>query len=232
MLYPPAPPLSLSLPTSKTVNFSSDVPTTAVSTPVVLPAIAPAASADVVTVTVPSSSPFLPLASPLPARQPVSLAFECTGFPVFTEVQAEKWAGLEAIYSAEMLARYRPWTWERNEFLPTYIYAKSVVSITDVWVEWASGWNNYLPVQEITNRWANRWRRNIGGLKSEGGRRQKIINLIIELADKPHWNVSLALDFLKRAYAHRYTARTFYDYLIHAHGLGLSEVRAAAEQFL
>ena len=43
------------------------------------------------------------------------------------------------------------------------------------------------------NRRGSRWRHNNGGIKTEGGRRKKIITLIDALAVKPKWNIELAL---------------------------------------
>ena len=45
-----------------------------------------------------------------------------------------------------------------------------------------------------------KWRRNEGGLKTEGGRRAKVTTLIEELAAKRNWSVSLALRFIKEKY--------------------------------
>lgn len=107
---------------------------------------------------------------------------------------------------------HHPWVWMGGELVPSYSY-QAVHTIPDVWHEWAAGLNGYLPVRVLTERWSTKWRHGNRSLRTEAGRRKKIVDLISTLAAKPKWSVDLALRFLTDRYKH-YRPRPFSEYLV------------------
>ena len=87
-------------------------------------------------------------------------------------------------------------------------------------------------MRELAEWWGAKWWRNEGSLKTEGGRRAKVITLIQELAAKPNWNMPLALRFIKEKYesnpAYLGRVHAFCDYLQKGHGAGHRAVLEAA----
>ena len=88
-----------------------------------------------------------------------------------------------------------------------------MTQISDIWVEWSDGVDGYLSVQDLTECWGARWRRNDAAMKTETSRCKKVIDLMTELSGKPHWDVKLALQFLVEKYEPQYKARHFCEYL-------------------
>lgn len=102
--------------------------------------------------------------------------------------------------------------WVNGDWLPRYKYS-AADAIWDYWVEWKDGADGYISVEELNTVWGAKWRRNIAALKTESGRRMKVIKLITELSLKPRWNVNLVKRFITDKYAAHYRARAFADYL-------------------
>jgi hypothetical protein len=73
-----------------------------------------------------------------------------------------------------------------------------------------------IPVEQLTNVWGAKWKRNTGKLKTESNRRMKIVTLVQELAARPGWNIKVAIRFLSERYEPKYQARAFADYLTKA----------------
>ena len=116
--------------------------------------------------------------------------------------------------------------WINGDWLPMYEY-QPAVQITDYWTEWTLGLGGYLPVRVLTEVWDARWRRNVPKLRTESGRRMKVVNLILELSKKPQWGVNLALRFIAEKYEPVYKPRAFADYLTRNH----AQVLAAADLY-
>ena len=130
----------------------------------------------------------------------------------------EKRAELFKLYGEQRFLPHSPWLWKTGELIPHYQY-QPVITVADVWTEWTQGLNGYLPVSELTSRWETRWRRNNAGMKTEGGRRKKIITLIDDLSRQPGWSAKLALDFLRDKYGPGPHARAFADRLTKNRGV-------------
>jgi hypothetical protein len=128
-----------------------------------------------------------------------------------TPEQESAWEALTLTFSEDQLRRHH-WDWEKGEWLPYYTY-QPVRKIGDIWTEHAAGLGGHLPARVLDERWAARWRRNKGSLKTEAGRRRKVTGLIAELTRKPQWSLALALRFLADTYDARYTPRQFCDLL-------------------
>ena len=79
--------------------------------------------------------------------------------------------------------------------------------------------------------WGAKWKRNISGVKTEAGRRKKVVDLIEKLAAKPNWTTNLALRFIRDRYDGKYTPHGFCDYLQSNKGAGLSDVLKAAQSY-
>lgn len=116
--------------------------------------------------------------------------------------------------------------WINGDWLPMYEY-QLATQITDYWKEWTVGLGGYLPVRVLTEVWDARWRRNVPRLRTESGRRMKVINLITELSNKPQWGVNLALRFITEKYEPFYKPRAFADYLTR----NRAQVLAAADLY-
>ncbi|KAH0829061.1 hypothetical protein J3R83DRAFT_2518, partial [Lanmaoa asiatica] len=150
-----------------------------------------------------------------------------------SDPRSEKWAQLTTKYGHAKLDAHE-WEWRGDDWLPTYRY-QPVSVITDLWTEYVDGLNGHLSTRELKDRWGAKWRRNEGGLKTEGGRRAKVITLIEQLSSRVNWNVPLALRFLKEKYetdpAYLNKARAFCDYLQKDKGTGFRAVLDAANSY-
>ncbi|GBE89075.1 hypothetical protein SCP_1500780 [Sparassis crispa] len=96
--------------------------------------------------------------------------------------QALKWAVLAHKHGDEQLQQHAQWDFH-GEWLPYYEY-QSVRRITDIWMEWAEGIRNYLPVWLLCEEWGANWHRNVPKLKTEANRRIKVIQLVEALQKK------------------------------------------------
>jgi len=149
------------------------------------------------------------------------------------DVCSEVWTALTEHYGRSRLDAHE-WEWRDSDWLPHYRY-QPVHAITELWTEHTEGLGGHLSTRELTERWGAKWRRNEGSLKTEGGRRAKVITLIQELAAKPNWNVPLALRFIKEKYegnaAYLNRVRAFCDYLQKNRGVGYGAVLEAATNY-
>ncbi|KAK7056117.1 hypothetical protein R3P38DRAFT_1377096 [Favolaschia claudopus] len=134
-----------------------------------------------------------------------------------TAAQISAWNVLALKYSDQRLRRHQ-WDWveKTSSFLPRYTFPR-VLKITDIWTEWIEGIGGFLSVRDMNDTWAARWRTGTQTLKNEYGRRKKVIDLINRLAEKPNWNIELALRFIREVYEQDTktfpTVRSFCDYL-------------------
>ena len=123
---------------------------------------------------------------------------------------------------------------DSNDYLPFYAF-QPVSVITDIWTEWSSGLNGFLAVRDLEETWGARWRRNNAGLKTEMGRRKKVIQLVEKLAAKPNWNTALALRFIQTTCERKWTVRKFCVHLQKAAVSGglsaLDELIVAADSY-
>jgi hypothetical protein len=102
---------------------------------------------------------------------------------------------------------------DANSYLPFYTF-QTPSKVTDIWTEYTSGLNGFLPVRDLEDTWGARWSRNNSGLKTEMGRRKKVIQLVEALVKKPNWNVPLAIRFLEAKYDNpSHPPRKFCEYL-------------------
>ncbi|KAF5377311.1 hypothetical protein D9615_006350 [Tricholomella constricta] len=157
---------------------------------------------------------------------------------------------LEKKYGAERL-RHHTFEWRRarsqkqsDEWLPFYLYWKppgkdNSPSIEEIWNEWTVGMDGQLSVRDLNTGWDARWRRDNGALKTEAGRRKKIIALIDKLSAKPNWNYTVALRFLNEKYpiptpsvTYLRTTRAFTDYLQSTKHNGIQEVLEASKLYI
>ncbi|KAK7027698.1 hypothetical protein R3P38DRAFT_3190769 [Favolaschia claudopus] len=114
-------------------------------------------------------------------------------------------------YGADRFRKHSP-EWVDGDWLPRYKYS-SADGIWEYWVEWKEGVDGFISVEELTTTWGAKWRRNTPALKNENTRRMRVVNLILELCQKPRWNVSLVQRFITDRYARQFRARAFSDYL-------------------
>ncbi|KAF8421337.1 hypothetical protein L210DRAFT_857074, partial [Boletus edulis BED1] len=147
--------------------------------------------------------------------------------------RSEIWVALTKRYGRAHLDAHE-WEWRDGDWLPHYRY-QPVSMITELWTEHTEGLGGHLSTRELVERWGAKWRRNEGSLKTEGGRRTKVIMLIQELAAKPNWNISLALRFIKEKYesnpAYLGRVRAFCDYLQRDRSAGYRAVLEAAAHY-
>lgn len=98
------------------------------------------------------------------------------------------------------------------------------------------GLNGFLAVRSLEEHWAAKWRRNNDFMKTEMGRRKKVVKLVEKLAEKPNWNVPLALRFLGETYKKFMTPRKFCNFLQKTPGPGelskTEELILAANSFI
>lgn len=70
-----------------------------------------------------------------------------------------------------------------------------------LWNEWSNGIDGFLSIRQLNERWQARWRHNISRLKTETSQGKHLVDLIQKLANKPNWNIALAIHFLNDKYS-------------------------------
>jgi hypothetical protein len=146
-------------------------------------------------------------------------------------LQQANWDALVQKYGELRLQKHPMWSWEGEKWLPRYTY-QTVEKISDIWDEWSCGLNGYLSTRELEEGWGAKWRRNNSGLKTENGRRKKVVQLIGDLSLKQGWNTPLALRFLRDRYEGLFkTPRKFCEYLQAKSNAGYHEVLRAADSY-
>jgi hypothetical protein len=169
-----------------------------------------------------------PVISASPTFLPPSAPSAAQHVDAITESKHLKWAAITQKFNQQ--AGTHEWDWEDGDYLPRYEY-QPITCITDVWTEWASGLNGYIPVRDLTERWGARWRRNLPRRKTEGVRRKAIVDLVGELLKRPHWDVALVLRFLKDKYEPTFKPRAFSEHLTKNQRSGFHAVLQAAQSY-
>lgn len=123
----------------------------------------------------------------------------------------KKWTQYILRFGEERWRLHAP-EWVNGDWIPRYQFARATC-ITDYWTEWAVGIGGFLPVRDLVEVWDAKWRRNVAGLRTEFGRRKKVVDLILELSTKPMWGMKLALRFISEKYEPLYKPRAFADLL-------------------
>jgi hypothetical protein len=142
------------------------------------------------------------------------------------EIQQASIQRLENLFTYERIAKHVfEWETKHEDWLPRFESfwrpKGRDLTVEDIWREDRFGIEGTFSIQELTARWGARWKRNEPRLKTEAGRRKKIIQLVEELGGKVNWTTDLALRFLHEKYpidskstvAHLRTARSFMEYL-------------------
>lgn len=139
--------------------------------------------------------------------------------PSCPDPHATKWDALRARYGDDLVFQH-VWQLIGSELMPLYDM-QPVKTIVDVWHEFASGLNSFLPVRELEENFGSKWRFNIPKVKTAWSRRSKVYALVEALCKKPRWNIDLALHFLQDTYSSTHTASKFCAWLqktdAHAH---------------
>lgn len=139
--------------------------------------------------------------------------------------KAAQWKGLTDKFDE---TRMRQHQWEYNkDYMPIYRY-QPAPRICDIWVEWSTGLNGYLPVRNLNEAWGARWRRGDRGQSTESSRRMRVVELINKLSAKSGWDLALAQRFLLERYEGKMTTRKFCDYIQKNGGAGSNEIMKAA----
>ena len=87
------------------------------------------------------------------------------------------------------------WLYEAD-YVPLYCF-QQVTHICDIWTEWSTGLNGFLPVRNLKEGWGARWQRGNRGQGTENCRRAHVVGLIEKLIAKPGWDFALAKRFLQ-----------------------------------
>jgi Transcriptional activator of glycolytic enzymes len=147
------------------------------------------------------------------------------------DCQQKAWQALIQVYGEPKLQKHPAWEWTGDNWLPRYSY-QPVTQLSEIWDEWSTGLNGFLSTRELEEGWGAKWRRNNPGLKTENGRRKKVVQLVEELSRKPGWSIKLALRFLQDKYEGTFKSpRKFCEYLQARKNVGYHEVLAAANMY-
>ncbi|GBE83165.1 hypothetical protein SCP_0502120 [Sparassis crispa] len=206
---PASVPAAAALPVI-TINFNgSDGPVSTSAVPSVstlVSAIANGAASSDSTAALDGSSRHVAAAPALPS---VSGMVAPSVAPTHADPRSARQDELRQKYGEVIFQKHEPWVWKQ---------------------EWTDGLGGHISVRELTEKWGNCWRLNDAGLKTEGGHRKKIIDLITELLQKPRWSIQLVLRFFNEKYGH-YRVRSFADYLTKHGGAGRREVLQVATHY-
>ena len=139
-----------------------------------------------------------------------------------------QWKALTAKFD-EVRMRKHEWLYEAD-YVPLYRF-QQVTHICDIWTEWSTGLNGFLPVRNLNEGWGARWRQGNRGQGTENCRCAHVVGLIEKLIAKPGWDFALAKRFLQEKYEGTTTPRKFCDYIQKSNGAGLQEVLQAASHY-
>ncbi len=129
----------------------------------------------------------------------------------------------------EVRMRKHEWQYD-TDYIPFYCFQK-VTGICEIWTEWSTGLNGFLPVRNLNEGWGARWRRGNRGQGTENCRRACFVELVERLMAKPGWSLVLVMRFLCERYEGKTTPRKFCDYIQKNNGAGLQEVLQAASSY-
>jgi len=115
---------------------------------------------------------------------------------------------LEAQFPVERLKMHTfEWNSKQNEWLPIFEEfwkpgGGSPTSIAQIWEEYTTGMGNprSFSIEELTNHWGGRWKRNVQKIKTESSKRKRVVELIQTLSAQTNWTASTALKFLDERY--------------------------------
>ncbi|CAK5262885.1 unnamed protein product [Mycena citricolor] len=170
----------------------------------------------------------IPLPSVFPSVPPsTSLFWPVTPMAPVPGTPEGKLAFYHQRYGKARFDKHAP-QWIDGDWLPCYKYSKAV-TVWDYWTEWKDGLDGYLPVEELTLQWGAKWRRNISALKTENTRRMRVVELVIKLIQRPHWDLKRTHRFISTQYG-TYRARNFADNVVNNEA-GRDCVLAAASNF-
>ena len=139
--------------------------------------------------------------------------------------KAEQWKALTDKFD-EVRMRKHDWSYD-TDYMPFYRF-QQVSQICDIWTEWSTGLNGFLPVRNLDEGWGARWRRGNRGQGTENCRRSRLVELMEKLIAKRGWDLALAQRFLRERYESTMTPRKFCEYIQKDNGAGLQEVLQAA----
>jgi hypothetical protein len=168
---------------------------------------------------------------PAPASQPVTLPTPPALPQAVSSDDDRKLAQWKALTDKfdEVRMRKHEWQYEAD-YVPCYHF-QQVTRICDIWTEWSTGLNGFLPVRNLNEGWGSRWRQGNRAQGTENCRRARVVELIEKLIAKPGWDLALAQRFLGERYEGKYTPCKFCDYIQKNNGAGLQEVLQAASHY-
>jgi Transcriptional activator of glycolytic enzymes len=126
----------------------------------------------------------------------------------------------------EVRMRKHEWKYD-TDYTPLYRF-QQVTQICDLWTEWSTGLNGFLPVRNLDEGWGSRWRWGHRGQSTENCRRSRFVELMQKLIAKPGWDLALAQRFLRERYEGKMSPRQFCVHIQKNEGAGLQEVLQAA----
>src|SRR5882762_2373061 len=135
-----------------------------------------------------SSSPLCPsvggpMADVAAARSQPVLTLSAVAAVVSGDARkAEQWKALTDKFD-ETRMRKHDWSYD-TDYMPFYRF-QQVSQICDVWTEWSTGLNGFLPVRNLNEGWGARWRQGNRGQGTENCRRSRLVELVEKLIAKP-----------------------------------------------
>lgn len=146
------------------------------------------------------------------------------------QAQAAHWALLTAKFEETRLRRHN-WAYKANNPNPIPLYDWcSLTKISDIWTEWSTGINGYLPVRLLEEGWGAKWRPG-HAQGTERCRCMCVIRLVDRLAAKPGWGHDKTLRFSGETYNSYYTPRRFMDYVQKNGGAGAEQVFVTSRSY-
>jgi hypothetical protein len=181
--------------------------------------------------TVSATSSSAPTVLPAPVDQPSMSLTPPSPPPAISSDDGRRLAQWKALTDRfdEVRMRKHEWLYEAD-YVPLYCF-QQVTQICDIWTEWSTGLNGFLPVRNLNEGWGARWRQGNRGQGTENCRCACVVELIEKLIAKPGWNLALAQRFLCERYEGKFTPRKFCDYIQKHNGAGLQEVLMAASHY-
>ncbi|KAJ3492579.1 hypothetical protein NLJ89_g11203 [Agrocybe chaxingu] len=121
-------------------------------------------------------------------------------------IQMKVLSDLEAkVDPAKLKNHMFEWCPKRDEWLPLFTdfwkpSKAGAPTPLQIWKEHTEGMDGFMSIEQLTEHWGARWKRNEARLRTESARRGRVVELIKKLSSQPNWNVEKArfIEYLQK----------------------------------
>ena len=90
--------------------------------------------------------------------------------------------------------------WQHNMDYTSFYFFQQVTQLGDIWAEWSTRLNGFLPVRNLNEGWGARWQQGSQQQGAENCHHACLVELMEKLISKPGWDLALVQHFLHEKY--------------------------------